>query len=172
MRPQLTNKVLMQRCSSTYLHRSLLDSTTLRPKIFPTLLRPAKTFRHPLLRFPVFHLLTLLRILIIKRQLGIRLDVVFRKERQIIHLGVPIVIGDGKLATIRLARMIHEPRRPTHVFAVDDIEIFVRDAVACGELVHRVEVAVFSFVILLAFVGLGARDDFATVGVYELSISQ
>lgn len=162
----------MQRYPKSYRLRPLLNSTTLRPKILPTLLRPAKTFCHPLLRFPVFHLLTLLRVLIVKRQLRIRRDVVLSKERQIIHLGIPIVIGDGKLATIRLARMIHEPRRPAHVFAVDDIEIFVRDAVACSELVHRVEVAVFSFVIFLALVRLGARDDFTTVGVYELSLPQ
>ena len=68
--------------------------------------------------------------------------------------------------------MIHEARRPTHVFAIDDVQVLLGDAVPRGELVHGVEVAVLALGVLFTFVGFLTGNNLPTVRIYELTLAE
>ena len=109
-----------------------------RPQPLPALLRPTQTRNRPLTR--LIHLLAIILVQIIKRQFLARRNEPARKERNVIHPAIMLVVADRVLATIRLAAMVDEFRRAAHELAVDDVQLRFVEVLGLGELVERVEV--------------------------------
>lgn len=64
-----------------------------------------------------------------------------------------MIVRNGKLATIWIAGMIHEPNGATHKLAIDDVTILKRDTQRVLKLIENVKITVFALSILLTFVG-------------------
>lgn len=108
--------------------------------------------------------LHLILVEVVKGQLRPCGDELFSEEGKLVKVRVVMVVGDGEEGTVRLAGMVHEACRSTHVHAVTDV-LGVLELVK----VHEVVVLVRA---LLPLVGLFGRDDLAPVRVQELALLQ
>jgi hypothetical protein len=151
------------------------ESTTLPRSTIAWLLSSIRRISQCLLSLPNRILfLHLVLVLVVKRQLRACLDILNRKERNIIDSRVVLIIADGILAAIRFAGVIDEPRRTSHVLTVNDIAGSRRQLInIVDKLIQTVEIALLVFRAgLLTSISLFIRDDLAEIGVDELSLNQ